>query len=252
MAIGILSECQTKENAPLFLRSFRQGIKIIRLDGNPSAVAAELPYTAEKLKTLKRKKQQRLLANALKQLRRAEADQIVCCQNLKELVSGFSLDGPLVTDPVSLPSELIVPAALFAIEKIGPGINSRLKLYDQKLAVATLSFLETLCLKAKYITIYTDCVAQAEQMAEEILEEFGLYINVFGYTEHANQTADILIDADRRLIRVGRDFVINGAELDLDLCGYPVAAGDIMACLGGRVRGYRIKNFLSGKKRLTM
>ncbi|MBO5955174.1 MAG: hypothetical protein J6Q10_00060, partial [Clostridia bacterium] len=64
--------------------------------------------------------------------------------------------------------------------------------------------------------------------------------------------ADILIDTKTPSVRIGRDLVINGAELDFEMNGICVDSMEVAACLGGFDPSMKVKAFLSNKKKLTL
>lgn len=251
MKLGILSERQTTKRCRIWQRGKGelQQLSSDRVDGS----VWYLPYNAEELHMLARRRAEKRVTAAIRQLRRQGAERVVGTVSLLEALPWIR-DLPEVTcGPRGIPRALLPEAARYALRRFGiSGQCSILHLCDRNLETVSLKTLQALCMEAKTIFLYTDRMDEADVICEELMDGYGVYPEVRPYRAPAPARADMLLDADRGVIRVGRDFVLDGVALDVDLAGIEVADADVTACLREEILKYPIKNFCSGKNKLTI
>ncbi len=110
--------------------------------------------------------------------------------------------------------------------------------------------LKELCFETKKIVVCTKAKELAEKIRDDFYEETGFLIDISKDTDALN--ADIEINVQKPSVRIGRDVLIYGAELDFDLMDCDVDFLEVAACLDGFDASERISAYLLDKKKLTL
>ena len=107
--------------------------------------------------------------------------------------------------------------------------------------------LRELCFDARTIVLCVENPKGADMVCEKLFDDFGLMVQLAENFSEAY--ADILIDTETPSVRIGRDLVIDGAELDFEMNGICVDSMEVAACLSGFDPSMKVKAFLSNKKK---
>ncbi|MEG1442285.1 MAG: hypothetical protein RSC29_06440 [Oscillospiraceae bacterium] len=246
MKIGIISECQTHDKG--ILNSLFKRIKVNDENDEKINMIAVIPYTKDEFFKLKSGKKLRIVNMAEKALKLRGIEKVLYTKSIK---IGLSIEN---SDNVSRFN--LFDATWYAIKKCKiTSENTVLKIVDKDLDLVDIKGLERFCMQVKTIDIYTENLYKATQISEQIADEYGLYINVYEYETYEKskkKATEILIDVENNLVRIGRDFVINGAEYELGLNEYDIDESDVAQFLGEDIKKYRVKGYLSGKNKLTI
>ncbi len=110
--------------------------------------------------------------------------------------------------------------------------------------------LKELCFETKRIVVCTKEKELAAKICDDFYEETGFLIDISKDTDAMN--ADVEINVQKPSVRIGRDILIYGAELDFDLMDCDVDFLEVAACLDGFDATKRILAYLLDKKKLTL
>ena len=111
--------------------------------------------------------------------------------------------------------------------------------------------LQNFCYDTKKITIYTEDSEAAETVCGKFYDDTGLSVHISRDIKKAD-SADILVDVDKRNVRIGRNIVVDHAEFDLNIEKYSIDVLDIVTCLKGFDWVNTIKSYKDRKNRLTL
>ncbi len=255
MKIGILSECQRQDDFSQRIPFWRKspcGIEMIDEQKNGFLLTAvQLPYTLYQLKTVSEKKRTIALRRACDILISQGISRAVYTKEMKQIFSPRDA----VNIQILQEGELFyhfLPGVLRRLTKKYQldRLSARLGISDTGLSLMTQRLMNELRYDARYMQLYTSNIEQGEDLSVRFSDEFGVPVTV-AQTENM-QYCDILIDLDKKKLRIGRDLVVDDFELDFDVGGYDVNTMEIANGLDIPIETDRIRYCLSGKKKLTL
>lgn len=131
------------------------------------------------------------------------------------------------------------------MKKAGGKTQKRLVVSDRYLRCANIEFLSSLCLYAKEIVLKTEELKKAEEIADMIFYDFGIWIEAEKYEGNIKLVpGEVVIDADGKVIKAG-DLVLDGVDYGLEFGCYDINAAEAAE----RIKKYKtlkIKNIKSG------
>lgn len=242
--IGIVSV--PKKNKSVKERIFYSDKIKERFGDNPEFMVAELPYCRDRL--LRCKNIKKLLNRANEILKLNGADRAVCTRELKELFPYIETESETFVPP-----QKICECILYVYDKVSAEkrFNS-LAIYDRQLESVSHNNLGRLCRYFKDIRIVTERVFEANKICDAVFADYGICISVSENGETHRNSRCITADVDAGIVRAG-DFTINGVEALCDTGVYETDGMDVTcAMLKDRYADFKIKNYISGKNRLTI
>lgn len=253
--IGILSECQRQnetERRKFFKRKPFYGVEVIDEEKNGFClVAVQLPYTLAQLENISEKKRLAAMCRASDILLSHGVNRAVYTVGIKQFFDSAAAQGLRIVQGGDLFYYFIPDIVRRLSEKCCMNkLSTRLGISDAGLGRISRRLMRELCYDARYIQLYTSDIEQGEALSALFSDEFGMPVTV-SQSGNLNK-CDILIDLDNRRIRVGRDLVVDGLELDFAVGGYEVDTMEIGNCLDVPLPVDKIRYCLSGKKRLTL
>ena len=253
---GVISERKENGVRESKLKSFfkrgKVSASVLHLpDLDAEALIVTLPLTAEKMQNTGEEKLRKVLVLALKELKMWGVTRAVFTRELKQVystdVSGAGVQ--IVTGEQAF--YRLIPQAVKRVNAIlnKEKLSSKLGISDRGMSKITEYLIDKLCFDSKYISVYTDNLPAAAALREEVFDRTGLTIDVANTLDVSNNP-DIMIDVDKRKVRVGRDFFVDGFEVDAEIEGYDVDSLELAECLG--LKEVKIKYLRNGNKRLTI
>ena len=144
----------------------------------------------------------------------------------------------------------IFDAYAFAYRRFAKNrVLNRADIFDRKLDAVTGQRLCEIAKGAKNIYLHTEKTAEFEKEAEEIFNEYGVWIECDDCMKSTDKK-DALIDVDRGFVRIG-DFLIDGVVYSCDGLKYDISIGGIVDKLGSD-DCFEIKSWKSGKNMLEI
>lgn len=241
MRIGIIAERRIKSQNP-FERYQRD---IIHSEKNPfELVIARIPYSVERLDRTSPKRLKRAVLKAEEILKISGADKIFFSALLKD----FSVPSP---DSRIQAFSAIIPNC---IRNIAPkcGIhlpNCKICIKADKTDRITEYLAAELCYDAKKLILCVPDKDNAAGFRERFFHETGAFPEI---TDTTSADAEIFVDLSVPAVRIGRDIMIDGIELDLDLGGCDVDFLEIASYIGEVYTAKKISSYIMGKKKLTL
>ena len=246
--IGIISERPTKKER-VFLERYKR--EVIKNDKNPfEMVAVRVPYSGKQIQRRPSKRVIKSISKAKKILEKLGIEKILFSELIKEHVDlsefsvkesqkdeKFLLTVPLCIRRFSTRCGFVLPAEKICIRA-------------SKMDRITEYLLRELCFDARTIVLCVENPKGADMVCEKLFDDFGLMVQLAENFSEAY--ADILIDTKTPSVRIGRDLVIDGAELDFEMNGICVDSMEVAACLSGFDPSMKVKAFFSNKKKLTL
>lgn len=241
MRIGIISERRIKTRNP-FKRYSRETIVSAK---NPfELIIAGIPYSAEKLSGISPKRIKKAVLKAEEILRNSGADKIITTASLKEYTS-------ITFDSKKQIFSAVIPGC---IRNIAPkcGIyppDCRICIRADKMDRITEYLATELCYDTKKVLLYIADKSDVADFQERFFDETGALAEIVC---DDSPKADILVDLTVPSVRIGRDILIDGIELDLDMGGCDVNFLDIATYIGEEYTLKKISSYFMGKKKLTL
>ena len=241
MRIGIIAERRIKPQNP-FERYQRE---IIYNEKNPfELIIARIPYSAERLDKISPRRIKRAVLKAEEILKNSEADKIITTPLLKEY-SGTAKDHG---------NQIFFRIIPHCIRSIAPRCG--ISLPDCKICIRackmdriTEYLAAELCYDTNRLIICTPDSLGAAGFQQRFYDETGFFAEI---TDECRANAEILIDLMQPSIRIGRDILIDGIQLDLDMGGCDVDFLEVGACIGEFDTLKKISAYMMGKKKLTL
>lgn len=144
----------------------------------------------------------------------------------------------------------IFDAYAFAYKRFAKNrVLNRADIFDRKLDAVTGQRLCEIAKGVKNIYLHTEKTAEFEKEAEEIFNEYGVWIECDDCMKSTDKK-DALIDVDRGFVRIG-DFLIDGVVYSCDGLKYDISIGEIVDKLGSD-DCFEIKSWKSGKNMLEI
>lgn len=144
----------------------------------------------------------------------------------------------------------IFDAYAFAYRRFAKNrVLNRADIFDRKLDAVTGQRLCEIAKGAKNIYLHTEKTAEFEKEAEEIFNEYGVWIECDDCMKSTDKK-DALIDVDRGFVRID-DFLIDGVVYSCDGLKYDISIGGIVDKLGSD-DCFEIKSWKSGKNMLEI
>lgn len=255
MKIGILSECQRQNDSgrrTSFWKKPLWGVEVIDECKNGFCLTAvQLPYTLEQLGAVSEKKRQAAIRRGCDILLSYGVNRAVYTAGLKQIYTPADAENIQILQSGELFYRLLPDLVRRLAKKCQVSrLSARLGISDAGLGRITQRLMNELCYDARYIQLYTSNLAQGEELSAMFSDEFGIPVTVS--QPESFHRCDILIDLDNRRVRVGRDLVVDGLELDFEVGGYEVDTMEIGNGLDIPIGADRIRYCLSGKKKLTL
>ncbi len=246
MQFGILS---TKEESG-FLK--RRKISAMSF-GDIDVCVYRLPFCVCDIERISIKRIKRHILHGIKKLKSCGVLYILSDERLKDKFPNvLDFDGVSATDK-GIPCGILSQGFKYVVKRFfGDGICDTVHICDRDLSLAADDFLKEICMFAKEICVYTDLVSKAEALSESLYEVQGVYLKVYPYGTPNISSEDILIDSKKGIVRFGRDFVLDGVEFDVDFNGIYLSREDMATLVSCSEQKFKIKNFCSGKNRLTI
>ena len=166
--------------------------------------------------------------------------------------ASFSLQGEKEIGLIcAIPPEKITECINCFLAQEGMAVPSRAYVKCRQVSVLEQGLLDSLCLRVHSLTLCTEEIQKAEELAENLCTEYGFYPEVRDIACHVPSRA-MLVDLDTGVVRMGRDVMADGMELALDLHGYRVNQGAFWGDLPLPLAQMKFVSWTRGKKRLTM
>ena len=251
MKIGILSECQRQSESGRRVPFWKKPsctIEVIDEERNGfELIAVQLPYTLEQLEVLSEKKRRAALYHACDILLSHNISKAVYTAGMKRLFSPSDAWNIRILQRGELFSRFMPDLVRCLTKKYRlDRLSARLGISDAGLSYVTQRLMCELCFDARYIQLYTSELVRGEDLSERFSDEFGIPVTVA--QAGGSVRCDILIDLDRQKLRIGRDLVVDGLELDFEVGGYDVDTMEIGNGLDIPPGTDRIRYCISGKK----
>lgn len=252
MRIGLVSErvdCDKRNACSIVGR--RMKTETITIGGGLCHITAvSLPYTEHQLEGLKIRKADAAVRRAIARLEGLGIKKIVFSDKLKSHIPedlGEFPDGRSIF-------HLFVPMCVRALSQRCGIIPHRASLGIREADSGRISeyLMRELCCDAGEITLYTEKVDRARDMCDRLFDETGLPAVAAADSGQCEICDDIFIDVDNATVRIGRDVVVDGVELDFDLKEYSADSLDIAACIGSKETMKMVQAYKCGKKKLTL
>ena len=210
---------------------------------------AEIAYTAEELAELPERRRLLLLQKGMELLRSQHVSGIVMTRECGAVLG----EGNWSTCArMPIPRSKFMECVEFGLQKAGALLTGQtVYLLDREMQAVTFQLLAKLCQHARYLCLLTEKTDTAEELADRLCDEYGAYLDVRDFTYHIPGRAAFVADVDLGTIRIGRDCIIDGLEVDVDTHGYTVDPNAVLACLPELSEKLPFISWLSGKKRLT-
>lgn len=240
--IGIISV--PKKSKSLHGRIFSRVVIKESFGDNPKYIAAETFSSAEDIAKMSGLRLRLLINKAKKKLKATGAEVILFSSEFKACAGDkYKCEAE---KSYKIPRRMLPECFAFAVNlaRKNKTLNT-LTVSDESLSLVSYEFLAKICCIAKNITVCTNCIGQAEDIAERIFTQYGVYVTVKSGTLPTNNTSQAVIDADLRMVRVD-DFIIDKAEFYSNSGAYQTDAAEEAAFLGER-NNLKIKNWISGK-----
>lgn len=252
MRIGLVSErvdCDKRSVREIVGRRMKTETITIG-DGLCDITAVSLPYTWHQLERLKMRKADAAVGRALDRLERLGIKKIVFSSRLKAYMpkdAGKFPDGRSVF-------HLFVPMCVRTLSQRCGIIPHRASLGIRETNSGRISeyLMNELCCDVKSITLYTEKIDQARDMCDRFFDETGLPALVAADSLQCERGEDIFIDVDNATVRIGRDVVVDGVELNFDLKEYSADSLDIAACIRDKETMKMVQAYKCGKNKLTL
>lgn len=241
MRIGIIAERRIKPQSP-FERYQRE---IIYNEKNPfELIIVRIPYTAERLDKTSPQRIKKAVLKAEEILKNSGADNIISTLLLKEYSGNTNSSGNQAFGA-------IIP---HCIRNVAPrcGIfppDCKICIRARKMDRITECLATELCYDTKKLIICTPDSHVAASFQQRFYTETGSFAEI---TEECKADAEILVDLMQPSLRIGRDILIDGIQLDLDMGGSDVDFLEVAACIGEYNTLKKISAYMMGKKKLTL
>lgn len=241
MQIGIISECKIKPRNP-FKRYLRE---LILSQKNPfELIIAKIPYTADDIDKISPRRIKKAVLKAEKLLKKSGADKIIFTHSLKEY-------SKVSTDSVNQIFYALIP---LCVRSIAPKCNifppdCRICIKTAEMDRITERLATELCYDTKKLIIYTSDSHNAAEFQESFYNETGFFSEI---TDKYTADAEIVIDLNQPSVRIGRDILIDGVQLDFDAGSCDVNFLDIAVCINSFNPADKISAWIMGKKKLTL
>lgn len=125
-------------------------------------------------------------------------------------------------------------------------IPDRLLIKDRDLTAVDTEFLSEVCMTVKSITLQTENGEKANKIADGLLYDLGICVDVTA--DNTKDRTSMMIDADEGCVRVA-DLVADGVLYDANCGGYDIDIGEVIYALGYDP-GFKIKAWKSGERLL--
>ncbi len=205
---------------------------------------AELAWTAEELLRLPLGFRRLIFGRGKRFLSRLHCDGIAPD---KIVAQAFSFDGEEEGGIILPISAQAMERCVFAFRE--PIKGKKVCLRTRTLTEMDESIIHTLCPWVDSLVICTGEKAKAQELADQICNDFGFYPQVRGYD--AILTAPILIDLETGILKIGDKNPIDGMEVFLDLQEYQVNQRQFFQGLAIGWEDSPAAFWMQGKKRLT-
>ncbi len=241
MRIGIVAERRIKTLNP-FERYKKEWINS---EKNPfELIIATIPYSIAGLDKTSPKRVKKAVFKAAKMLKASGADKILFSTFLSEY-------SDISTDSKNLALSGIIPDC---IRTVAPkcGIfppDCKICIRADKMDRITEYLATELCYDTKKLVLCISDNHGATDFQERFFNETGSLAEI---SCKVPPDAEILIDLTDSTVRIGRDILIDGVELDLDMGGCSVNFLDVAACIGKDYTAKKISSYIMGKKKLTL
>ena len=247
MRIGLVSERRRKRGGLFEVFDRRLAAEEFETgDGFCTVEAVSLPQTAERLGNMKPQKAAAAVLRAADMLRRRGIEKIVFSEETAKYTKekrsgGREIFYRFVPECV----KTVAPRCGICLHRASVGIadgdSGRISEY----------LIRGLYRDVRGIRLYTQSGARAEELCARVLDETGMPA-AYTLGQGGIRREDIFIDAENSTVRIGRDIVVDGIELDLDLRGYSADTLDVAACVNDDRMLKMVKAYICGKNKLTL
>ncbi len=244
MLIGIISESTNEKD-----RWRRQTKKIKEVDscGLPCGIIAM--EIACRKKDFENNKISRKIETAAKRLIGKGAERLVLSRQLKCCEAKIS-------DRISVGSAQLYRCFPDCVRVVSAkcGINlmkTEVCISADKMDRISEYLLRGLCYDTKRITMFTEDRMATESFCGRFYDETGLLVCI-SQDEKKRSNAEILIDVDENIVKIGSDIVVDDVGFEINVDKYSIDILDIMVCLKGFDWINEIKTYKDRKNRLTL
>ena len=247
MRLGILSVQTTKTG---FWSKIRNPVFIKESFESPvSMTVAEFAYTAEELSVLPERRRTVLLQKGMDLLRSQHICGIVMTRDCSAVLGeGTWTAGARMT----IPKARFIECVEFGLQRAGDLLSGQtVYVLDREMQTVSYQLLVNMCRHARYLCLLTAKTEIAEELADRLCDEYGAYLDIRDFSYHVPGRAAFVADVDQGTVRIGRDCIIDGLEVDVDTHGYDVDPNAVLAYLPELSEKLPFISWLSGKKRLT-
>lgn len=241
MRIGIIAERRIKPKN-LFKRYCTETVNSTK---NPfELIIARIPYSVERLSRISPKRVEKAVLKAGQILKDSGIDKIIFSSLLREY-SDIQTAGNAQVFTRIIPD---------CIRNVAPkcGINPpdcKICIRADKMDRITEYLATELCYDTRKLILCVSDNGDASGFRERFFDETGAFAEI----SCGDRTdADILIDLTVPSVRIGRDILIDGIELDLDMGGCDVNFFDVATYIGETCTSKKISSYIMGKKKLTL
>lgn len=208
--------------------------------------ALSLPYSAERLEKMRGQRAAAAVSRAADILRRRGIEKIVFSEALKKYSDGAYPRGRDVFYRfIPMCVREVAPMCGICLHRASVGIA------DGNSGRISEYLIHGLYRDVRTVRLYTQNDARARSLCRQILDETGMPATyIIGKGDVRRE--EIFADAENAYVRIGRDVVIDGVELDFGLNGYRADALDAAACMWDDRILKMVKAYLCGKNKLTL
>lgn len=246
MAVGIAEV--RKEKAGFLKKVFNPVVVKEKFTADIDVIVAELSFTAEEIGRMPSVFRNALRAYVCGFLRKCGAEESFFT---KAAAKAFDIECGKNDCVYPVSQSRFAECVSFALNRMDEAVKDTAYIKDSKMSAADYSLLKTVAQRFRYIVLLTDNTGSAEELAEQMYDEYGVYPEIRDCSSRIPSTSAFAADVDRGTVRLGLDCIIDGLEPELDLRGYEVDKAAVLACMGEKKESLAVKFWLSGKKRLT-
>ncbi len=219
------------------------------LDGI-SVVVAEFSASAAKIQTMPGWRKKWLQRKGQKCLKSCGAEAVVMTLSCAEAFG--KTEESLSTVAIGIPEAFMQEAVCAAMKYLeGTPLGQTAWFLDRDCQKTEVALLGAVSRRVQYLGIITKEREHAEVLAEQLCEEYGVNLEMQAPGFILPGRTALAVDMDLGQVQVGREFIINGMEVSLQLGGYDVNPKPLIEEFPELSQKLSFKAWLSGKNRLT-
>ncbi len=245
VSIGLITERLTKERKCIFEGCKK---KVIYSDKNPfELIVAEIPFSKERMSSMKEKVLMRYAKKAEKLLKKSGTEAIVLSDNIK----GSLVDWGNFEKNIQQKRDIFLHTVPHAIRRFAPecGVDlmeAKVCIRDSKMDRISEYLMRELCYDIRNLIICTQNEKNGADLCEQFCDETGMPIKICRNISYG--AVDVFIDVDNGFVRIGRDIVVDGIKLDFDLGGFRADSLEISSYIKGFNPVGKVAEYFSNKK----